>query len=221
MLLEGAGGRADGGGIPSARRRGVGTFGHADPATQGCDKAIAVADPSSIVGRCGCDQRAQDAALRGRCPAGCLGDRFLHRLEEPRAPHLGGLRRHLGTECVRNLAIVCAGPSSERWQSRLFYVHADSYLALVSFSPQAGDVGFDPLGISDLIDVRWLREAELKHGRVCMLAATGMIVQDVATFPGVTTTFGEAPEIQRCLCQTVSIYLSREIVGVFGVIDQL
>jgi|ERR1712216_470315 len=85
----------------------------------------------------------------------------------------------------------------------------------------AGDVGFDPLGISDLIDVRWLREAELKHGRVCMLAATGMIVQDVATFPGVTTTFGEAPEIQRCLCQTVSIYLSREIVGVFGVIDQL
>merc|ERR1712216_54353 len=56
----------------------------------------------------------------------------------------------------------------------------------------AGDVGFDPLGISDLIDVRWLREAELKHGRVCMLAATGMIVRDVATFPGVTTTFGDS-----------------------------
>merc|ERR1712205_280625 len=56
----------------------------------------------------------------------------------------------------------------------------------------AGDVGFDPLGISDLIDVRWLREAELKHGRVCMLAATGMIVQDAATFPGVTTTFGDS-----------------------------
>merc|ERR1712166_404056 len=42
----------------------------------------------------------------------------------------------------------------------------------------AGDVGFDPLGISALIDIRWLREAELKHGRVCMLASTGMIVQD-------------------------------------------
>merc|ERR1712205_74390 len=56
----------------------------------------------------------------------------------------------------------------------------------------AGDVGFDPLGISDLIDVRWLRDAELKHGRVCMLAATGMIVQDVATFPGVTSTFGDS-----------------------------
>jgi hypothetical protein len=55
---------------------------------------------------------------------------------------------------------------------------------------KAGDVGFDPLGISNLIDVRWLREAELKHGRVCMLAATGMIVQDVYKFPGVQSVFG-------------------------------
>jgi len=55
-----------------------------------------------------------------------------------------------------------------------------------------GDVGFDPLGFSSIIDMRWLREAELKHGRVCMLAATGMIVQDVYTFPGVTKTFGDA-----------------------------
>ena len=56
---------------------------------------------------------------------------------------------------------------------------------------QAGDVGFDPLGISSLIDVRWLREAELKHGRVCMLAATGFIVQDVFKFPGVDKVFGK------------------------------
>lgn len=54
-----------------------------------------------------------------------------------------------------------------------------------------GDVGFDPLGFSNIIDMRWLREAELKHGRVCMLAATGMIVQDVYQFPGVTKTFGQ------------------------------
>jgi hypothetical protein len=57
---------------------------------------------------------------------------------------------------------------------------------------QAGDQGWDPLGISNLIDVRWLREAELKHGRVCMLGATGMLVQDVYTFPGVKETFGDA-----------------------------
>ena len=64
---------------------------------------------------------------------------------------------------------------------------------------QAGDVGFDPLGISELIDVRWLREAELKHGRVCMLAATGMIVQDVAKFPGVESTFGMLAQFPKAI----------------------
>mmetsp|Transcript_32579 Transcript_32579/g.83313 ORF Transcript_32579/g.83313 Transcript_32579/m.83313 type:complete len:244 (-) Transcript_32579:66-797(-) len=47
----------------------------------------------------------------------------------------------------------------------------------------AGDVGFDPLGFSNYFDLKWLREAELKHGRICMLAATGAIVQDLYTFP--------------------------------------
>jgi len=56
----------------------------------------------------------------------------------------------------------------------------------------AGDVGFDPLGISEWVDIRWLREAELKHGRICMLAATGMIVQDVFRFPGVEEVMGSA-----------------------------
>merc|ERR1740138_152319 len=32
-------------------------------------------------------------------------------------------------------------------------------------------------------DVIWAREAEVKHGRICMLAATGSIVQDLYTFP--------------------------------------
>jgi hypothetical protein len=29
--------------------------------------------------------------------------------------------------------------------------------------------GFDPLYLSDFMDIKWLREAELKHGRICML----------------------------------------------------
>ena len=29
--------------------------------------------------------------------------------------------------------------------------------------------GFDPLYLSDFLDIKWLREAELKHGRICML----------------------------------------------------
>merc|ERR1712205_210069 len=49
---------------------------------------------------------------------------------------------------------------------------------------QGWHVGFDPLGFSSYIDVKWLREAELKHGRICMLAWTGCIVQEVIHLPG-------------------------------------
>jgi len=47
----------------------------------------------------------------------------------------------------------------------------------------AGDVGFDPVGFSNYFDLKWLREAELKHGRVCMLAWTGMIAQEAVCLP--------------------------------------
>ena len=56
----------------------------------------------------------------------------------------------------------------------------------VPFMPQpanldgslAGDVGFDPLGFSDWIDVRFLREAELKHGRMAQMAWLGYVAVD-------------------------------------------
>jgi len=43
---------------------------------------------------------------------------------------------------------------------------------------------FDPLGFSDTFDMKWLREAELKHGRVSMLATVGFVVQQYVVFPG-------------------------------------
>lgn len=43
----------------------------------------------------------------------------------------------------------------------------------------AGNVGFDPVGFSNWIDVKWLREAELKHARICMLAVAGFIFTDL------------------------------------------
>ena len=46
-----------------------------------------------------------------------------------------------------------------------------------------GYVGFDPLGFSTLVDIKLLRESELKHGRAAMLAAAGAIAQDLFTFP--------------------------------------
>ena len=46
-----------------------------------------------------------------------------------------------------------------------------------------GDVGFDPLGFTEVFDVRVLREAELKHGRIAMLATLGYLVQEAYVFP--------------------------------------
>ena len=51
----------------------------------------------------------------------------------------------------------------------------------------AGDVGFDPLGLSGSpIPLEWMREAEIKHGRVCMLATVGWLAVDTGLrAPGV------------------------------------
>jgi len=44
---------------------------------------------------------------------------------------------------------------------------------------------YDPLDLASKYDVNWLREAELKHGRICMLAFAGWITVDAGiTFPG-------------------------------------
>jgi len=62
----------------------------------------------------------------------------------------------------------------------------------------AGDVGFDPLGLSNIdevgIDLYWLREAEIKHCRVAMLAVAGIVQVEL---------FGPAPgcEMATAKCQ--------------------
>ena len=42
-----------------------------------------------------------------------------------------------------------------------------------------GNVGFDPLRVSDYFPVDYLREAELKHGRMCQLAWLGYVAVDL------------------------------------------
>lgn len=41
-----------------------------------------------------------------------------------------------------------------------------------------GDVGFDPFGFSEIVKVDFLREAELKHGRLATMAWCGWIAVD-------------------------------------------
>ena len=44
--------------------------------------------------------------------------------------------------------------------------------------------GFDPAGFSNIMDIKWLREAELKHCRVAMLAVAGIFGTSVFHLPG-------------------------------------
>merc|ERR1719163_1082438 len=47
------------------------------------------------------------------------------------------------------------------------------------------DTVYDPLNLASTFDNNWLREAELKHGRVCMLAIVGFLANDAGfKFPG-------------------------------------
>lgn len=48
-----------------------------------------------------------------------------------------------------------------------------------------GDTGFDPLAFSDFFDMKWLREAEIKHGRASMLATLGFVTTQYVSLPGV------------------------------------
>jgi Chlorophyll A-B binding protein len=41
------------------------------------------------------------------------------------------------------------------------------------------DIGFDPLRFSDYFPMDYLREAEIKHCRICMLAAVGYVFVDL------------------------------------------
>jgi len=47
-----------------------------------------------------------------------------------------------------------------------------------------GDVGFDPFSFSEYFDMKWLREAEIKHGRTSMLATFGFVSQQFISLPG-------------------------------------
>ncbi|CAN0158660.1 unnamed protein product [Ectocarpus fasciculatus] len=47
-----------------------------------------------------------------------------------------------------------------------------------------GDIGFDPFGFATIFPAKFMREAELKHGRVAMLAVVGWLVSEVVHVPG-------------------------------------
>jgi len=81
----------------------------------------------------------------------------------------------------------------------------------------AGDQGFDPLGLGSAGDLRWMREAEVKHGRVCMLAVIGYVAVDLGLYaPG-------APKVSSLLAHDVTVKTGHMILllGFIGMLEAL
>ena len=64
-----------------------------------------------------------------------------------------------------------------------------------------GNAGFDPLYFSDFLDIKWLREAELKHGRICMLCAAAATARDAVCSENAGVWCGMGGRARR-LCGT-------------------
>jgi hypothetical protein len=62
---------------------------------------------------------------------------------------------------------------------------------LVGTGDMPGDLGFDPLSISSWVNLGFVQEAEIKHGRLAMLGLAGCFVETAGVkFPGVEKVFG-------------------------------
>jgi len=84
------------------------------------------------------------------------------------------------------------------------------------YDVETGGKPFDPLGLSDMAPLDSLRESELKHGRVAMLAFLGWVFPEVVgTFPANDITSTHAWE---ALSQADPQFWF-QIVGVCGIVE--
>ena len=88
---------------------------------------------------------------------------------------------HSATSVARSPSPSMVAVSTSKWST------APQRSRYFPFSPSPPNLqgyvgacdGFDPLQISSRVPMQWLREAELKQGRVAMLAVVGFIANDV------------------------------------------
>merc|ERR1719199_1370349 len=92
-------------------------------------------------------------------------------------------------EVVEEKAAPAAPPAAHMSEALPFLTRRES---LGPVGALVGDVGFDPLGFTEIFPIEWLREAELKHCRVCMLAFVGFVFTDFYHLPGFDYTTLEA-----------------------------
>lgn len=89
------------------------------------------------------------------------------------------------------------------------------------------DVGFDPLRISDYFPMDYLRESELKHGRICMAAIVGFIAVDlgIVVHPlgaGLSSVQAHNVLVEKNVMGNALVFIGlAEIVSYLGVAEML
>jgi hypothetical protein len=89
------------------------------------------------------------------------------------------------------------------------------------------DIGFDPFRVSDYIPMDYLRESELKHGRVAMAAAAGYIAVDLGMVvhplgAGVSSANAHAVMTENGVMGNALVFIGlAEIVSYIGIAEML
>lgn len=93
-----------------------------------------------------------------------------------------------------------------------------------------GDVGFDPLRFSDFAPMDFLREAELKHGRICMLAWLGFVSVDLGmriypfpeAYEGLTSVTAHDALVEQGAMSQIFLWCGlAEVISTVAVIQML
>ena len=94
----------------------------------------------------------------------------------------------------------------------------------------AGDRGFDPFRFSDFVPMDFLREAELKHGRMTMLAVVGFAAVDLGlrvypvpdAYEGLTAVTAHDALVQQGAMSQILLWVCfAEIISSIAVIQML
>jgi len=108
---------------------------------------------------------------------------------------------------------------------------ASTALPFLEYPPNlagyVGDVGFDPFRFSDFVPVDFLREAEIKHGRICMLAVTGFAAVDAGwclspAYEGLTSVTAHDALVEQGAMGQIFLWIGiAETISTIAVVEML